>query len=605
MKRNRILTIFASLLVAIVLFSACTEDTADVRLEPTLSTANTLNVTSDSATVVGFVVAEGDGFTERGVCYSTSEGPTIDGNKTIYNEDSPNATFYVTLSGLNYATKYYARAYATGEAGTVYGEEVSFTTLPVVPFLTTAAITDITGNSAIGGGEVTGNGGASVSAYGLCFGTSENPTVADSKTTDGEGTGAFESMLSELHGNTTYYVRAYATSSAGTAYGQQVTFTTLVDLPKVTTAALNEITKTSAVSGGNVTDDGGADISARGLVWGLNPEPGTADNVIDGGTGTGEFVSNLTGLETNTTYYVRAFATNSTGTAFGEELSFTTLADITKFWVVGDYNGWDNSDNAEFILSTINSNGLAEGYVWLKQGGIKLVTDHTWDDAHTFGDDGSGGLTNPGNNISVPADGYYRIRANLSDMTYSLTETVWGVIGDATAGGWSDQTNMTYDTESLTFRIVTHLSEAGSFKFRGTSDWGINYGSDDNDGKLQQDGANIPVEVESDYAIVLDLSTPNEYSFIANCWGLIGDATPGGWDTDTDMTWDEENKVFTVTLDLTAASFKFRANNGWTVNLGGDLDNLVQDGENISVAEAGNYTITFDPWALKGTMTKN
>ena len=604
MKNKTIYKLMALAVVLVTALASCTEETADVRLEPTMATSNTLNITSDSATVVGFVVADGDGFDEKGVCYSTSENPTIDDNKVAYTKETPNATFYVTLSGLDFATTYYARAYATGEAGTVYGEQVTFTTSPVAPFLTTTAITEITGNSATGGGEVTGNGGSEVTARGIVFGIAENPTIADGKTTDGEGLGEFVSSLADLNGNTIYYVRAYATNSAGTAYGPQVTFTTLVDLPKVTTTAVTEITKVSAVSGGNVSDDGGADVTAKGLVWGLNPEPTATDNVIDGGAGVGEFVSNLTDLNLNTTYYVRAFATNSAGTAYGEEISFTTLADITQFWVVGDYNGWDNSDNAKFIISTATSNGLAEGYVYLTQGGIKLVTDHSWDDAHTFGDDGSGGLTNPGNNISVPAEGYYRIRANLSDMTYSLVLTNWGVIGDATPQEWSDETPLEYDAGSMKWRGVVHFT-ANYFKFRANHDWGFNYGSNDNDGNLQPDGANIPVAMEADYAIELDLSTPNEYTYTANRWGLIGDATPGGWDTDTDMTWDETSKVFTATIDLTAASFKFRANDDWAVNVGGDLDNLTQDGANISVAEAGNYTITFDPWALKGTITKN
>jgi len=608
MKRNKILILFASLFAAVVIFSACTEETADVRLEPTLETANTLNITSDSATVVGYVIAEGDGFTERGVCYNTSENPTIDNNIKVYTEDTPEATFYVTLSGLDYATKYYVRAYATGEAGTVYGDQVTFTTLPVVPFITTADITEITGNSAVGGGEVTGSGGAEVSVYGVAFGTSANPTTADNVTIDGEGTGAFISTLSELKGNTTYYVRAYATNSVGTSYGPQVSFTTEVDLPKVTTTAMTDITKTSAVSGGDVTDDGGADITARGLVWGLSSDPTTDDNVIDGGTGTGTFASEITDLDINTTYYVRAFATNSAGTGYGESISFTTLADITKFWIVGSYNGWNNSDAASYIISTESSEGLAEGYVYLTSGEIKLTTDHSWDDAHTFGDDGTGGLTNPGNNISVSEDGYYLIRANLSDMTYSLTKTVWGVIGDATAGGWGDQTNMTYDSNSKIFKLGIHLYADKSFKFRGTSDWKINYGTiTEGEPSLKIDGGNIPVEIEDDYAVTLDLSTPNEYTYSAHRWGVVGGATPDPtWGSDFNMSWDEDNGVFTITIDLTAGEFKFRADDDWALSLGGDLNDLSSDNApNIAIEADGNYTITLDPWGLTATVTKN
>ena len=613
MKRNKILILFASLIVAVALFSACTEDTADVRLEPTLSTANTLNVSSDSATVVGFVVAEGDGFTERGVCYSTTEGPTVDGNKTIYSENTPDATFYVTLSGLDYATKYYARAYATGEAGTVYGEEVTFTTLPVVPFLTTAEISDITGNSAMGGGEVTGNGGADVTAYGICFGTSENPTTADATTNDGEGTGAFESMLSELQGNTMYYVRAYATNSAGTGYGPQVSFTTLVDLPKVTTTAVSGITKTSAVTGGAVTDNGGADITRYGIVWGLNSEPTTTDNVIEATMEMDSFVIDLSELEKYTTYYVRAFATNSAGTGYGENIEFTTLADILTWYIPGDYiedsypgSGLSNwsPENSPYIMSTIDNGTSLEGYVYMAKtdNQWKFATQPNWDGPN-YGDGGDGVLDANADNIHSPA-GYYKLNADATAGTFTAVATEWGVIGSGSPNGWDDETALTYSPEDTEWQGVLHLT-ADEIKFRANHSWDYNYGSNAADGILQAGGNNIPVDVESDYSIVLDLSTPNEYTYSLNRWGLIGDATPGGWDNDTNMTWDADNGVFTVTLDLIAGSFKFRANDGWDVNFGGDINALSAGGDNIAVAEDGNYTITFDPWGLTATVTKN
>ncbi|MCK3685946.1 SusF/SusE family outer membrane protein [Maribellus sp. YY47] len=304
---------------------------------------------------------------------------------------------------------------------------------------------------------------------------------------------------------------------------------------------------------------------------------------------------------------VKAISTDLEWTDNVFEVYFEFVNWNRPIYVVGDYNGWDNSDNAKYIISTPTSNRTAEGYIYLKQGGIKLATDHSWDNAHTFGDDGSGNLTNPGNNISVPADGYYLVRANLSEMTYSLTETVWGVIGDATAGGWGNQTDMTYDAVSQTFRLGIHLTSGGAFKFRGTSDWGINYGSTAEDGtSLDAGGKNIPVEMEDDYAITLDLSTPNEYTYSAHRWGVVGGATPDPtWTNDFNMTWDAANEVFTITIDLNPGEFKFRADDAWSVNFGGDLNALTQDGSNLSVAEAGNYTLTLDPWNKKATVTKN
>jgi uncharacterized protein (TIGR02145 family) len=141
------------------------------------------------------------------------------------------------------------------------------------------------------------------------------------------GTGAFTSSLTGLVANTTYYARAYATNATGTGYGEERTFITL---PQLTTAAVTEITDISAKSGGNITPAGNATIIASGVVWSTSPNPTialttkTSDNV-----GTGAFTSSLTGLTPNTIYYVKAYATNATGTGYGNELTLTTLPKLT------------------------------------------------------------------------------------------------------------------------------------------------------------------------------------------------------------------------------------------------------------------------------------
>jgi uncharacterized protein (TIGR02145 family) len=112
--------------------------------------------------------------------------------------------------------------------GTTYGNQVSFTTLSIIPpTVTTTAVTNITQTTATSGGSVTADGGATVTARGVCWSTTSSPTIANSHTTDGSGTGTFVSNLTGLTANTLYYVRAYATNSAGTTYGNEVTFTTL------------------------------------------------------------------------------------------------------------------------------------------------------------------------------------------------------------------------------------------------------------------------------------------------------------------------------------------------------------------------------------------
>jgi hypothetical protein len=144
-----------------------------------------------------------------------------------------------------------------------------------------------------------------------------------------------------------------------------------------------------------------------------------------------------------------------------------------------------------------------------------------------------------------------------------------------------------------------------AMKFRANHSWDYNYGSDLADGTLSAGGANIPVSLAADYAITLDLSHPNAYTYSMNRWGVIGDATADTWSSDQNMTWDATNKVFTVTLDLVVGAIKFRANDAWDLNLGGDINALTSGGANISVTAAGNYTITLDPWGLKATVTKN
>ena len=191
--------------------------------------------------------------------------------------------------------------------------------------LTTQAVSSISVTSATSGGDITSDGGAAVTERGVCWGTSSNPTVADSRTSDGSGTGQFVSTLNALNSSTLYYVRAYATNSAGTAYGNELTFTTVTpQLAELTTAPVTQITGTTAISGGDITNDGGSDISARGVCWSISHGPTPAGTHTSDGSGKGSFVSNLTGLTSGTTYYVRAYATNTTSTYYGSEVSFTT-----------------------------------------------------------------------------------------------------------------------------------------------------------------------------------------------------------------------------------------------------------------------------------------
>ena len=292
---------------------------------PGVTTASVTNIGQTTATGGGNVISTGGAtVTERGICWGTSHNPTISGSHA--NSGTGTGEFSVNMTGLSLSTTYYVRAYAINSQGTAYGEEVNFTTNAVgMPTVTTANVTNIAMNTATCGGKVTADGGATVTARGVCWSTSPNPTTNNQCTNDGTGTGSFTSSITGLSMSTTYYVRAYATNSAGTSYGEQKTFTTNgAGMPTVTTNNMSNITQTSATSGGNVTSDGGAMVTRRGVCWSTSQNPTTNNQCTNDGTGTGSFTSSITGLSANTVYYVRAYAINSHGTAYGDQKQFKT-----------------------------------------------------------------------------------------------------------------------------------------------------------------------------------------------------------------------------------------------------------------------------------------
>jgi len=511
-----ILRIMMLPVAAVLIVTGCTKETSEIRLDPALGTNKVFNITSNSATVTGFVVAEGDGFTERGICYDVQPAPTVAKSKAIFTGIPAKAAYDVTLSGLSFATTYYARAYATGPGGTVYGSERTFTTLPVIATLTTAEATNVQGTTAVTGGNITADGGAAVTERGVCYGTSPNPTIAGSKTIEGAGLG--------------------------------------------------------------------------------------------------EFVSNLTGLKGLTKYYARAYATNSAGTAYGNEISFTTLVSVREWYVPGDYVAasypgsgladW-SPDKSPMVKSNEANPNNVEGYVYMANASNqwKIASQPNWNGPNYGAGTTAGTLSATGDNITLP-QGFYKININagVEPMTYTAVAMNWGVIGGLT--GWGSQIPLAYNPAVRVWYGGIHLP-AGPWKFRANDNWDYNYGAPAGSLNLVAGGDNIETTVEDDYAITLDLSTPLAYTYRADRWGVIGDATPGGWSDDTNMTWDAVNGRFTVTLNLTANSFKFRANDSWDYNLGGSLTALTNGGDNIPVAEAGNYTITLNPWTKVATVTKN
>ena len=345
MKKTESLYNFLIIMTLLLLLPGC-----HFKREPSVKTSPVTDIGPNGALTGGEVTS--DGYVDvivRGVCYGTKKSPGTNGDRTTdgYGE----GPFTSTLTDLTPNTLYYIRAYAINAEGTGYGEQLTFTTNKFgVPTLTTSSVTLITQTSAAAGGNITSDGGVEVTARGVCWSTHTVPLISDSKTTNGAGTGSFSSNLTGLTGNTTYYVRAYATNSEGTAYGQEVSFKTSPVLPVVTTDSPSATGTTTGKGGGNVTNDGGSAITARGVCWNTSPNPTVANSKTTDGIGTGTFESSITSLLANTTYHVRAYATNSVGTSYGSDLIFTTDPVTIS----------DNDGNTYNVIRI-------DGQVWMKE----------------------------------------------------------------------------------------------------------------------------------------------------------------------------------------------------------------------------------------------
>jgi hypothetical protein len=177
-----------------------------------------------------------------------------------------------------------------------------------------------------------------------------------------------------------------------------------------------------------------------------------------------------------------------------------------QLYVPGAYQGWapDQADS----IGSINSDDKYEGYIYMPQAGeFKFTSKRAWDGTN-YGDGGTPGtLSTDGGagNLSVDEPGFYKFNVNTTDLTWTSLKTTWGLIGDATPGGWDTDTPMTYNPDTQLWTVTLDLN-AADIKFRANSAWDLNYGSNDANGKLQENGANIHIDAAGNYTITLDLS---------------------------------------------------------------------------------------------------
>ena len=310
--------------------------TTTTLLPPTVLTLQPYDVDYTYAQCGGNVTSSGGlDVLERGVCYATTTQPTI------YNMKKSDGAggvgeYNIFLGELQPGTTYYVRAYAINEKGVGYGEEQTFTTKAyLLPTIKSIEYTSVEYTNAIVCAEISSDGGAYITKRGFCYSTwqqnprpdgEDNVTIYDDFSSLGYGTGAYCSVLKNLYTGTKYYVCAFATNSVGTTYSTSIEFTTLKPkVPLVTTKPVSNINPTYVQTGGNVLDKGDSDVTERGVCYSTSPNPTIDDQVEIEGTGTGSFSVTLNNLKHSTKYYARAYAVNSVGVGYGEEVSFETV----------------------------------------------------------------------------------------------------------------------------------------------------------------------------------------------------------------------------------------------------------------------------------------
>ena len=391
--------------------------TLHLLIYPTVATAAVSDIATNWVTCGGNVIHDGGAAViARGVCWSTSQNPTIANAHTT--DDAGMGSFTSNITGLTPNTTYYARAYATNNGGTSYGEEVTFTTADFTP-----------GTFICGDHLVVGNYSYTTYQYGRqCWMTQNMRNVADilqpcpsgwhlpnndewnllgnylQSSSVGFDNGYYLSAMPWQDGDGTQYtlytevlVQSNNVSFFGACeahdYASQNCITSHYPLsircvrnenstlPTVITGVASDIAATSATCGGNITDDGGAAVTYRGVCWSTSQNPTIANAHTSDGTDTGSFTSNITGLTPNTTYYVRAYATNFEGTSYGQEMSLHTLCDMTvsEFNVTAcDGYTWHDtilSESGNYIHTFTNANGCNS-----------VVTLHLTIDCTTYGD---------------------------------------------------------------------------------------------------------------------------------------------------------------------------------------------------------------------------
>lgn len=257
---------------------------------------------------------------------------------------------------------------------------ITFVFTAKLPMVITHAVTPFAGGIAQAGGNVVSDGGAAVTQRGLCWSIQPNPVITGPSASAGSGTGSFANAISELLGLTTYYVRAYAKNSVGTAYGNEVVFTSLSGLPTLIDDTVYNISGTTFRYMARVSSNGGSPLLGRGICRAYQPNPDISYMTQADGSDTGVYRGIVNQLSFNQQQYVRMYATNSFGTTYGKNIQVITTAPFVfdpdsngydtvhignQIWMRGNLKTTKYRDSTSITLATGNWNSLTyPAYGW-------------------------------------------------------------------------------------------------------------------------------------------------------------------------------------------------------------------------------------------------
>jgi hypothetical protein len=353
----------------------------------------------------------------------------------------------------------------------MFTKTFSLATLPSVSPTTTAVGSNFTSSSAISGGEVISDG-FSETTYGVAYSAINNPpTINDSLTVEGVGTGTFTSAMNGLNSGTVYYVRAYAKNAKGPVYGGVETFTTLAvpKKPTLTTSSITNITGAFAVSGGNITSDGGAAVTQSGVVWGLSTSPKLpSSNITTDNAVSGTYKSYINNLSSNTPYFVRAYAINSVDTAYGNEVSFTTKQLITGTPNL-DFESWvkdaTNRDSASYWTSNTTFQFVSKASAVADHNGGSFGMALTTYSINGFGVIPGVSVYGIGNNAQISRTGKIK-----GGMPYSVRNDSIVCYGKFTHGNNTDSGAVVvlFTKWNTTLNITDTIGQVGITEFTST-----------------------------------------------------------------------------------------------------------------------------------------